>query len=59
MLVGNNIDEDLLISKISKLEILFRREVNYHLFDEKEWKEKAKTDSFLKSVINGQKIEII
>jgi predicted nucleotidyltransferase len=59
MIVGNNINEDLLISKISKLEILFRREVNYHLFDEKEWKEKAKTESFLKSVINGPKIEII
>jgi len=58
MIIGK-VDEDLLISKISKLENLFKREINYHLIDEKEWKEKSKKDSFVKNIINGSKIKII
>jgi len=58
MIIGN-VDEDLLISKISKLENLFGREINYHLIDEREWNKKAKTDSFIKTIIKEPKIEII
>ncbi|MDP8213170.1 MAG: nucleotidyltransferase domain-containing protein [Candidatus Zapsychrus exili] len=58
MIIGK-IDEDLLISKISKLENLFKREINYHLIDEEEWKEKSKKDSFLKNIIHSPKIKII
>lgn len=58
MIIGD-VDEDLLIAKISKLENLFRREVNYYLVDEKEWEKKCREDSFIKSVLYGPKIEII
>jgi len=58
MIIGE-VDEDFLISRISKLENLFKREINYHLIDEEEWKEKSKKDSFIKAVISGPKIEII
>lgn len=58
MIIGK-VDEDLLISKISKLENLFKREINYHLIDEKEWEEKSKKDSFVKNIISGPKIKII
>jgi predicted nucleotidyltransferase len=58
MIIGI-VDEDILISKVSKLESVFGREINYHLFDEKEWNKKLKTESFLKGIIRGPKIEII
>ncbi len=58
MIIGD-VDEDLLISKISKLENQLSREINYHLIDEKEWKEKSQKNSFIKAVISGPKIEII
>ena len=58
MIIGK-VDEDLLISKISKLEGLFKRDINYHLIDEEEWKEKSKKDSFIKNIINNPKIKII
>jgi len=59
LMVIGEVDEDLLISKISKLENLFKREINYHLIDEEEWKEKSKKDSFVKNIINNPKIKII
>jgi len=52
-------DEDILIDKITKLEKLLNREINYHLISEKELKEKAKKNSFVKAVMGGPKIEII
>ncbi len=58
MIIGS-VDEDLLVKKISKLERTLKREVNYHLFDTKEWKEKVKDSSFLKSVVNDFKINIL
>ncbi len=58
MIIGS-VDEDLLVKKISKLERIFKREVNYHLFDIEEWKEKVKDNSFLKSVVNNDKINIL
>jgi len=58
MIIGE-VDEDLLIPKISKLESFFKREINYHLIDEEEWKEKSKKDSFIKNIINSPRIKII
>ena len=58
MIIGT-VDEDVLIPKVSKLESVFNREINYHLFDEKEWNEKLKHESFVQEVANGPKIEII
>jgi len=57
MIIGD-IDEDLLISKISKLEEALRREINYHLISEEEWNEKSKKDSFVKAIVDDPKIEI-
>lgn len=58
MVIGR-VNEDGLISVLSKLESKTGREINHHLLDEKEWKQKSKTDSFLKAVNSGQKIELI
>jgi len=58
MIIGD-VDENLLISKISKLENICRREINYHLLDNKEWKEKSKKNSFLKAIVKAPKIDII
>jgi predicted nucleotidyltransferase len=58
MIIGT-VGDNVLIPKISKLESLLGREINYHLFSEKEWHDKSKKDSFLKSVGVGPKIEII
>lgn len=58
MVIGSP-DEDLLIAKITKLEKLLKREINYHLISEKELKEKAEKNSFVKAVIGGPKIKII
>jgi predicted nucleotidyltransferase len=58
MLVGQP-DEDELVKRISQLESRFGREVNYHLFSEKEWEKRSKKDSFLSSVNKGPKIDLI
>jgi len=58
MIVGQ-VDDDLLVKRISKLESAFNREINYHLFDEQEWIRKQKSDSFIKAVNKGLKIKII
>lgn len=58
MIIGH-VDDNKLIVSISKLERVFNREINYHVFDEKEWQEKSKSDSFLKAVNKGLKIKII
>lgn len=59
MIIGDDADEDLLISKISKLENICKREINYHLVDSREWKEKSTKNSFIKAVMKGSKIHII
>jgi len=58
MIIGT-VDEDVLISKISKLESIFNREINYHLFAKKEWDKKSKEDSFLQGIIEEQRIELL
>ena len=58
MIVGR-VDDDILVKKISRLESLLNREINYHLFSEKEWRRKKNKNSFLKEVNSGPKIDII
>lgn len=59
LMVIGDVDEDALISKISKLESVCGREINYHLIDNKEWEEKSKNSSFIKTIMKGPKINII
>ncbi|HAI74412.1 MAG TPA: hypothetical protein DCS28_02030 [Candidatus Moranbacteria bacterium] len=49
-IIGNP-SEDELIKQINKLEKEINREINYHIYSEKEFKEKIKTNSFLKNII--------
>ena len=59
MIVGTP-DEDLLVSKIVKLEKQLNREINYHIFSEKDWKKKIKEkDPFLENVLSQPKIFLI
>lgn len=59
MLIGNP-DEDLLISKISKLENQLDREINYHIFSLDDWQKKLKEkDSFLENILAQPKIFLI
>ena len=59
MIIGD-VDEDLLVSKISKLENQFRREINYHIYSSADWKKKIQErNSFLKSVLSQPKIFLI
>ena len=58
MIIGG-INEDELVEKISNLENLLNREINYHIWSEKEFKKKAKTESFIQSILDGPKIELI
>ncbi|MFH1780918.1 MAG: nucleotidyltransferase domain-containing protein [Candidatus Nealsonbacteria bacterium] len=58
MIIGT-VDEDVLITKISKLENIFNREINYHIWGQEEFEEKAKTESFIQSILEESKIELI
>lgn len=56
MLIGE-IDEDLLISKIDVLEEELKREINYHIYTEKDFKEKLKNNNdFLTKILEEPKI---
>jgi len=51
MIVGD-INEDALIEKISRLESKFEREINYHIYSEKEFEERKKEkDSFISKIL--------
>ena len=59
MIIGNP-DEDILISKITKLEGQLDREVNYHIFSLKDWEKKIKEkNSFLQNISSQSKIFLI
>lgn len=59
MIIGEDIDEDILIEKINKLEKILRREINYHIWGQKEFEKKAKTESFIQSILEEPKVELI
>ena len=48
-LIGE-VDETKLLKKIRPLEDLLGREINYHLYQEKDFKTKIKTNSFLRNI---------
>lgn len=50
MLIGE-VDEDTLIKKLSKIEDKIGREINYHIFDEKEFAKRIKENDFFISGI--------
>ena len=55
-----NINEDELIAKISSLEKEFRREINYTIYTQGEFKKEQKNkNSFILEVINEPKIFLI
>jgi len=59
MIIGN-LDEDLLITKISELESQLNREINYHIFSPNDWKKKIqKKNSFIENILTEPKIFLI
>ena len=59
MVIGSP-DEDMLISKISKLETQLNREINYHIFSSTDWKDKLKKkNSFLENILSQPKIFLV
>lgn len=59
LFVVGTINENDLIDSISKLEDKLNREINYTLMTEEEFKEKEKSNSFIKNVLNNKIIELI
>jgi predicted nucleotidyltransferase len=58
-LIGDSIDEDILVMRISDLEKKLYREINYTQYTWAEYnKEKKKKNSFILEVIQGKKIFI-
>ena len=58
-LIGDRIDEDTLIKKISDIEKQLFREINYTIYSESEYqKEKKKKNSFVLEVLKGKKVFI-
>jgi len=56
MMIVGELDEDRLLEELSDFERSIGREVNYTLYDRKEFKKKSnETDSFLWAVIQGKK----
>jgi len=59
MIIGN-LNEDVLLSEINKLEEELRREINYHIYSLTDWKKKIKErNAFIKNILNKSKIFLI
>jgi len=59
MVIGNP-NEDILISKISKLESQLDREINYHIFSPDDWRKAIrKKDSFIENILSQPKIFLV
>ena len=60
LFIVGNIDESKLVSKINRLEKTLRREINYTLFSQAEFKRrKTQKDSFVKDLLKNQKIFLV
>lgn len=60
LFIVGNIDSDRIISKIMESERILNREINYSLYDKKEFVDKIKNrDPFIMNVINQPKIMIV
>ncbi len=53
VVIIGNLDEDNLLIEVNKLEKNIDREINCHLYSEKDFKTKLKTNSFLGSIIKN------
>lgn len=59
MIIGNP-DENLLVVKISRIESLIDREINYHIFTPDDWQRKIRErNSFLENVFSQKKLFLI
>lgn len=59
MIIGEP-DEDCLIKELSKLEKRINREINYHIFSKKDFKNKIREkNSFIKGILSKPKIFLI
>ena len=60
IIITGDINEDALIEKISSLENKFQREINYHIYSEKEFLKKRKEeDSYISRVLSKPVIFLI
>lgn len=60
LFIIGNIDEDVLLPEINKLEKLLHREINYSLYSRKDFtKKKNNNDSFIKDIVENKKIFLI
>ena len=54
-----NIDEGQLIRQLNNIEKTIKREVNYTIFSQEEYKKKKKKDSFIVDLLNNPKIMLV
>jgi len=60
IIIMGDIDEDVLIEKISRLENKFEREINYHIYSEKEFRERRNEEnSFISKILSKPVIFLI
>ena len=60
IIITGVIDEDVLIEKISRLENKFEREINYHIYIEKEFRERRNEEnSFISKILSKPVIFLI
>ena len=60
IIIMEDIDEDVLIEKISRLENKFEREINYHIYSEKEFRERRNEEnSFISKILSKPVIFLI
>ena len=60
IIITGDIDEDVLIEKISRLENKFEREINYHIYIEKEFRERRNEEnSFISKILSKPVIFLI
>ncbi len=53
LFIIGKIDEDALIKKLTKSEKSIDREINYHIYSEKEFKKKFRENSFLQNIVKN------
>jgi len=60
IIITGDVDEDVLIEKISRLENKFEREINYHIYSEKEFRERRNEEnSFISKILSKPIIFLI
>jgi predicted nucleotidyltransferase len=60
ILIVGDIYEDDLIEKISRLEQIFEREINYQIYNNREFKEKSEDEnSFISKILSKPVIDLI